>query len=96
MIGNVKYRPMGSCLGSNAWDKFWNAVGKAGGTVADLGAKALSMWQQGQLSTEDYKEIQLALAKQSGSGSDNTKTILIVGGVALAALALGIIGTRNK
>lgn len=95
MIGNVKYMPMGSCLGSNAWDKFWNAIGKAGGTVAELGAKALAMWQQGQLSTEDYKEIQLALAKQSTT-SDNTKTILLVGGVALAALALGIIGTRNK
>lgn len=95
MIGNVKYRPMGSCLGSNAWDKFWNAVGKAGGTVAELGAKALAMWQQGQLSTEDYKEIQLALAKQTTT-SDNTKTLLLVGGVALAALALGIIGTHNK
>ena len=95
MIGNVKYRPMGSCLGSNAWDKFWNAVGKAGGTVAELGAKALAMWELGQLSTVDYKEIQLALAKQAAP-SDNTKTILIVGGVALAALALGIIGTRNK
>lgn len=95
MIGNVKYTPMGSCLGSNAWDKFWNAMGKAGGTVAELGAKALGMWQQGQLSTEDYKEIQLALAKQSTT-SDNTKTILLVGGVALTALALGIIGTRNN
>ena len=95
MIGNVTYRTMSSCLGSNAWDKFWNAVGKAGGTVAELGSKALAMWQQGQLSTEDYKEIQLALAKQSTT-SDNTKTLLLVGGVALAALALGIIGTRNK
>lgn len=95
MIGNVTYRPMGACLGSNAWDKFWNAIGKAGGTVAELGAKALAMWQQGQLSTEDYKEIQLALAKQSTT-SDNTKTLLLVGGVALVALAFGIIGTRNN
>lgn len=95
MIGNVKYTTMGSCLGSSAWKKFWNAVGEAGGTVADLGAKALGLYQQGKLSEADYKEIQLALANQS-STSDNTKTILIIGGVALAALALGVIGGRKK
>jgi 2-hydroxycyclohexanecarboxyl-CoA dehydrogenase len=36
------------------------------------------------------------IAAAGGNSSDNTKTILIIGGVALAALALGIIGTRNK
>ena len=95
MIGNVRLKgcaPMGGWL--TDFTKGLYTLVKGGAMSA---AELLKLYQQGQLTTEQYTELEKArIEAESGKSSDNTKTILIVGGVALAALALGIIGTRNK
>ena len=93
MVGNVKLNGCSPMLGG-WWTDMQKAIRSGATTLFQVGAQALQLYQQGRISEQDYKEIQLELAKQKSSGTD-TKTILIVGGVALAALALGVIGTRK-
>lgn len=91
MIGNVK---LYGCAPLGGW---WTDLQKAVRSGATTAAQLLSLWKAGNITQEEYIELEKArIAAAGGSSSDSTKTIFIVGGVALAALALGIIGTRNK
>lgn len=91
MIGYVK---LNGCAPLGGW---WTDLQKAVRSGATTAAQLLSLWKAGNITQEEYIELEKArIAAASGTSSDSTKTILIVGGVALAALALGIIGTRKK
>ena len=91
MIGNVK---LYGCAPLGGW---WTDLQKAVRSGATTAAQLLLLWKGGNITQEQYIELEKArIAAAGGSSSDGTKTIFIVGGVALAALALGIIGTRNK
>lgn len=91
MIGNVK---LYGCAPLGGW---WTDLQKAVRSGATTAAQLLSLWKAGNITQEEYIELEKArIAAAGGSSSDNTKTVFIVGGVALAALALGIIGTHNK
>lgn len=96
MVGNVNLRGCAPMLGGWYTD-MWNAIKKGVSSSAEIAAQLLNLYRTGQLTPEEYAKLQVELEKtRGGTSSDNTKTIFIVGGVALAALALGIIGTRNK
>ena len=97
MIGNVKLKGCAPMLGGWYTD-MWNAIKKGVLSSTEIAAQLLNLYRAGQLTPEEYTKLQIELAKAQGRGtsSDNTKTILIVGGVALAALALGIIGNSKK
>lgn len=91
MIGNVK---LNGCAPLGGW---WTDLQKAVTSGATTAAQLLNLWKAGNITQDQYIELEKArIAAAGGTSSDSTKTILIVGGVALAALALGIIGTRNK
>lgn len=91
MIGNVK---LYGCAPLGGW---WTDLQKAVRSGATTAAQLLSLWKAGNITQEEYIELEKArIAAAGGSSSGSTKTILIVGGVALAALALGIIGTSRK
>lgn len=91
MIGKTCVK---GCAPLGGW---WTDLQKAITSGAMTAAQLLNLWKAGQITQEQYIELEKArIAAAGGTSSDNTKTILIVGGVALAALALGIIGTRNK
>lgn len=94
MIGNVKMNGCAPMLGG-----WWTDLQKAVQSGLVTAAQALNLYQQGQITQEQYFELQkiaaTASASGSGSGIDN-KTILIFGGVALALLAFGIIGTSRR
>lgn len=94
MVGNVKLNGCGPMLGG-WWTDMQKAIRSGTTTIFQVAAQALNLYQQGRLSEQDYKDIQLELAKQKKDDS-STKTILIAGGVAFALLTLGIIGTRGK
>ena len=91
MIGNVK---LYGCAPLGGW---WTDLQKAVRSGATTAAQLLSLWKAGNITQEEYIELEKArIAAAGGSSSDSTKTIFIVGAIAMAALALGIIGTRNK
>ena len=91
MLGNVK---LYGCAPLGGW---WTDLQKAVRSGATTAAQLLSLWKAGNITQEEYIELEKArIAAAGGSSSGSTKTILIVGGVALAALALGIIGTSRK
>ena len=95
MIGNVKLKGCSPMLGG-----WWTDLQKALQSGAVTAAQLLNLYKQGSITQEQYFELQKIAAKSaasgSGSGIDN-KTILIVGGVAIALLAFGgIIGTSRK
>lgn len=91
MIGYVKLNARAPLGG------WWTDLQKAVRSGATTAAQLLSLWKAGNITQEEYIELEKArIAAAGGTSSDSTKTILIVGGVALAALALGIIGTRKK
>jgi voltage-gated potassium channel Kch len=92
MIGNVK---LNGCTPLGGW---WTDLQKAITSGAMTAAQLLNLWKAGNITQEQYFELEKARIAASGASAttDNTKTILIVGGVALAALALGIIGTRKR
>lgn len=91
MIGNVK---LYGCAPLGGW---WTDLQKAVSSGATTAAQLLSLWNAGNITQEQYIELEKARIAAAGATSDgSTKTLLIVGGVALAALALGIIGTSRK
>lgn len=91
MIGYVK---LNGCAPLGGW---WTDLQKAVRSGATTAAQLLSLWKAGNITQEEYIELEKArIAAAGGTSSDSTKTILIVCGVSLAALALGIIGTREK
>ena len=91
MIGNVK---LYGCAPLGGW---WTDLQKAVRSGATTAAQLLSLWNAGNITQDQYIELEKArIAAAGGTSSDSTKTILIVGGIALAALALGIIGINNK
>lgn len=91
MIGYVK---LNGCAPLGGW---WTDLQKAVRSGATTAAQLLSLWKAGNITQEEYIELEKArIAAAGGTSSDSTKTILIVSGVTLAALALGIIGTRKK
>lgn len=94
MIGNVKLKGCSPMLGG-----WWTDLQKALQSGAVTAAQLLNLYKQGNITQDQYYELQKIAAQGaaigSGRGIDN-KTILIFGGVAIALLAFGIIGTSRK
>ena len=91
MIGNVK---LYGCAPLGGW---WTDLQKAVSSGATTAAQLLSLWKAGNITQEQYIELEKARIAAAGGTSDgSTKTLLIFGGIALVVLALGVIGTSNK
>lgn len=92
MIGNVK---LNGCAPLAGW---WTNLQKAVQSGATTALQLIGLYQAGNITQEQYLELEKARIAAAGGSttSDTTKTVLIIGGVAIAALALGIIGGRKK
>lgn len=91
MIGKTNVYGCAAPLGG-----WWTDLQKAARSGMTTAAQALSLWQQGQLTESQYLELQKTIAEASGKTSDNTKTILYVGGALVALVALGVLSTGRK
>ena len=91
--GKKMYRNYDVTLGG-----WWTDLQKAIIKGAVTGAQLLNLYRQGQITQEQYYElqkIQAAAAAQQSSGIDS-KTLLYVGAGVLALFALGIFATSRR
>lgn len=73
---------------------WWTDLMKSVQSGATTAAQILGLYQQGQLTNEQYAQLQVELAKAQASGSSTDKTYLYIG---LGALALvGVVLFTSK
>lgn len=74
------------------WTDLMNAVKSGTATAAQI----LGLYQQGQLTNEQYAQLQVELAKAQAGSTTSDKTLLYVGLGAVALVGVVLLTGRNK
>lgn len=75
---------------------WWTDLMKATRSGATTAAQILGLYQQGQLTNEQYAQLQVELAKAQAGGSTSDKTLLYVGLGAVALVGFVLLTGKRK